>query len=175
MRSRFIALVCLLLAGCDEPTVITHVDKLPHMSRADLLHMQETDGIPVEFHGRPFESPDPDVLAAAMKPPAGGSQSVRFFAAPPGSRTGWRLVLHFNPQGGVPNAVHDCRRTAEAQTAGIAKGRFSVNVTFCEGDEWQAHGFLKVHDIDEGDTEAFSRAMRQLFTVIFAENMDPDR
>lgn len=175
MRSRCLALVCILLAACEEPTVISHVDKRTHMERADLLHMQESDGIPVEFHGRPFEGPGPETLAAAMTPPAGGSQAVRFFAAPPGSRTGWRLVLHFNPQGGIPNAPHDCRRTSEAQTAGIVDKSFSVNATFCKGDQWQAHGFLRVLDIEDGDTEAFSRTLRQLFSVIFAENTDPDR
>ena len=175
IRTPLTLITLLALAGCDEPTIITHVDRLSHMSQGDLLTMQGAKGIPVEFHGSPFRDTPATTLANAMRPPSGSAQGVRFAAATPGEGHNWRLVLHFNPQDGIPNAFHDCKLTSEAQTAGPSAESFSVNATFCKGTEWQAHGFMKVLEIEDGDVEAFSRVMRQLFLSILPKNTDPDR
>lgn len=177
---KFLALFGLLmLTGCDEPTLITHVDRLSHMTQDELFVMQGTQGIPVEFHGRPFQNDvTPAELAGAMRPPGGSAQGVRFHAVAPGSGRGghgWRLVLHFNPQGGAPNSFHDCKLTSEAVTAGVPVEGFSVNATFCKGSEWQAHGFMKVLEIADGDRDAFARVMKQLFLAILPKHSDPDR
>lgn len=178
MRKPWALCALLALAACDEPTIITHVDRLKHMEQSDLIAMQDGRGIPVEFHGLPFRDGAPARLAAAMRPPSGSAQGVRFYAVEPGQGHGghgWRLVLHFNPQGGTPNSVEDCRRSAVAGTAGVPVQGFSVNATFCQGDEWQAHGYMKVLEIADGDEDAFSRVMKQLFLAILPKNTDPDR
>lgn len=175
MRPRALIPLLCLLAACDEPTVITHVDKLSHMSQDDLRLMQGPDGIPVEMHGQPFRDATPEELAAALRPPASGPQEIRFHAVAPGTTAGWRLVLHFNPKGNIPNAVHDCRLGAETETAGILPKGFSVNATFCKGADWQAHGFLRVLETGDTPTETLSRSLRQLFTAMFRKNTDPER
>lgn len=164
----------LLMAGCDDPTVITHVDKLSHMRVNDLWAMQDARGLPVEIHGSPFANVSDREIAEAIRPPAGSAQEVRFYSVPPGSRQGaspWRLVLHFNAQG-APNAQADCRLVAEAPTAPPPPGRFTVNASFCEGPDWQAHGFLRALEVDDGDMAAFSAMMRQLLLAIFHEEKD---
>ncbi len=172
------ALIALaLLAACDEATVITHVDKLSHMSMDDLVVMQDAQGIPVEVHGVPFAGVSANQLAAALRPPAGAAQSFRFHAVPPGNghgTHGWRLVLHFNPQG-APNAVHDCKLTAEAKTASRPEKGYSINASFCKGPDWQAHGYLQAPQATHGDLDGFGNAMTQLMLTIFRENSDPDR
>ncbi|MEM7743082.1 MAG: hypothetical protein AAF409_05165 [Pseudomonadota bacterium] len=168
----------LMLAACDEPTVITHVDKQPHMEMSDLVVMQGPSGIPVEIHGLPWDGADRSALAAAIRPPAGASQGTTFSALPQGGhagRHGWRLVLHFNPQGGVPRSDHDCKLTSDVKTNAPPDGSYAVNVTFCEGAAWQAHAYLKVLEAEPGDIDAFSAALRQTMLAIFRENSDHDR
>ncbi|MEM1299193.1 MAG: hypothetical protein AAGH68_07910 [Pseudomonadota bacterium] len=179
MRKVLVLFGLLALTGCDEPTVITHVDRLHHMTQDQLVVMQDARGIPVEFHGRPFLNDVPHAeLAAAMRPPNGSAQGVRFHAVAPGHSAnghGWRLVLHFNPQDDVPNSFEDCKLSSEANTAGPMTEAFSVNATFCKGTEWQAHGFMRVLKIAKADPDAFARAMKQLFLAILPKNSDPDR
>ena len=83
----------------------------------------------------------------------------------------YRLVLHFNARG-APNAAADCRLLAEAPTNPPSPGRFTVNATFCEGPAWQAHGFLRALEIEDGDMDAFANMMRQLMLAIFHEQKD---
>jgi hypothetical protein len=163
-----------LLAACDEPTLITHVGKLGHLQLDDLWTMQDARGLPVEVHGRPFAHVTDIAIAEAIRPPAGAAQEIRFYPVPPGSwQAGnpWRLVLHFNPQG-APNARADCRRLAEARTNPPPAGRFTVNATFCDGPDWQAHGYLQVLEARESDLAAFADAFRQLLLAIFHEEKD---
>lgn len=179
MKPKAALIVAALLAGCDEPTVITHVDRLSHMTLSDLKVIQGPQGIPVEMHGVPFDGAEPARLASALRPPSGGSQEIRFHPAAPGAwqQNGqkWRLVLHFNPEGNVPNAFHDCKLTDTARTASPPDHGFTVNAVFCNATEWQAHGYMKVLKLDPADEAAFTRVMRQLFVAIFQENTDPDR
>jgi hypothetical protein len=161
----------LLLGGCDDPTVITHVDKLSHMRMNDLWTMQDARGLPVEIHGAPFANVGDREIAGALRPPAGSAQEVRFHAVPPGSWQGghpWRLVLHFNARG-APNARADCRLLAEAPTDPPPPGSFTVNASFCNGPDWQAHGFLRALEVEDGDMAAFADMMRQLMLAIFHE------
>jgi hypothetical protein len=171
MSGRRLLAAVLLLAGCDEPTVITHVDKRSHMRLNDLWTMQDARGLPVEVHGTPFANVGARAIAEAIRPPGGSAQEVRFHAVPPGSWVGghpWRLVLHFNPQG-PPNARADCRLLSEARTDAPSPGRFSVNASFCNGAEAEAHGFLQAMQIEAGDLAAFSDVMRQLMLAILHE------
>lgn len=176
MRHVGACLLALGLAACDEATIITHVDRLSHMTLSDLLTMQGPNGIPVEFHGQPFSTVARADLATALRPPAGTSQSIRFSAVQPGhgGDHGWRLVLHVNPTG-PPNGPADCRRTSEAETDPPQTKGYRVNATFCKGDAWQAHGYLRAPEVEDGDIEAFRNNLQQLMSVIFAENSDPDR
>jgi hypothetical protein len=164
----------LLVAGCDDPTVITHVGKLPHMRMTDLWAMQDARGLPVEIHGAPFAHVSDRGIAEAIRAPGGSAQEVRFYAVPPGSWQGgnpWRLVLHFNAQG-APNARADCRLLAEARTNQPPPGRFTVNASFCNGPDWQAHGFLQALEIGDGDMAALSDMLGQLMLAIFHEEKD---
>ena len=175
MKGRSVIAAALLLAACDEPTVITHVDRRPGFKLGDLWAIQDARGIPVEIHGRAFSHVSDRELAEALRPPASSAQEVAFYATPPGSwqgREGWRLVLHFNPQG-APNAYKDCQRVEEARTNASPSGSFTVNASFCRGERWEAHGYMQVLEIDDGDLEAFSETMRTLMMAIFRE--EPDR
>jgi hypothetical protein len=174
MKSLPLLIVSALLAGCDDPTVITHVGKLGHMRLSDLWAMQDARGLPVEMHGAPFAHVTDQEVAAAIRPPGGAAQEVRFHAVPPGSWKGehaWRLVLHFNPQG-PPNAPADCRLPEEARTRPPPGGSFTVNATFCNGADWQAHGYLQALSIEDGDLDAFGDMMGQLMLAIFHEEKD---
>ncbi len=167
-------LALALLAGCDDPTVITHVGKLSHMRLNNLWTMQDARGLPVEIHGMPFAHVTDAEIAGAIRPPAGSAQEVRFHAVPPGGWQGgnpWRLVLHFNAQG-APNSQTDCRRVAEARTNPPPAGRFTVNASFCDGPDWQAHGFLQALEVEDGDLAAFTDLMQQLMLAIFHEEKD---
>ena len=177
MKSLRILVLAGLLTACDEATIITHVDKLSHMSMNSLVTIQGAQGIAVEIHGAPFPGIDDTAIAAAMRPPAGASQGIRFHAVEPGTwsaHDGWRLVLHFNPDG-PPHSVHDCKLEAEAKTAGRPAQGYSVNATFCNGADWQAHGFLKAPKAAQDDPGLFADHMVQLMQAIFQENSDPDR
>ena len=157
-------------AGCDEPTTISHVDRMPDMVLEDLWKIQDPRGIPVEIHGTPFRRITDADLVAALKAPAGAPRDISFYVIPAGSsQTGypWRLVLHFNPQG-QPNAARDCALTAEANTNALTAGRFSMNAVLCKEQLWQAHGYLEVHEIEDGDREAFTRHFQSLIAAIYA-------
>lgn len=174
-RSAVIA-SCLMLTACDDPTIISHVDRRPHMAMSDLWAMQDGRGIPVEIHGSPFRNVTDADLAGALRPPARAGQSTQFYARPVGSWQGghaWRLVLHFNPRGG-PNAYQDCRRSVEADTDEAPAESYSVNLSFCKDNDWQAHGYMRVLDAKAGELEPFSTHMQALMLAIFAENADAD-
>ena len=174
LRNLLAFLVFLPLSACDEPTVISHVDRRPDMVLDELWKIQDDRGIPVEIHGTPFHRVTDDALTAALKVPANAPQDIRFYLSPAGSAQGghpWRLVLHFNPQGG-PNAYNDCRMTAEARTNPRPENTFTMNATFCNGQDWTAHGFLEVLEIEDGDIEAFTRHFQTLVSAIFQEEQD---
>lgn len=173
MRLRAMAGALLaLLAGCDEPTVITHVFRLPNIHESDLVAMQGPQGIPVEMHGAPWEGAEPAALAAAMKGPAGAAQ-IRFTARAvtgPGAH-GSRMVLHFNPSG-PPNGARDCSLAAPAATGTPPETGFTVNMTICKGPEVEAQGFLRALETRAGDFEGYSTVMRQLLNAVFREEKD---
>ncbi|MEM7059011.1 MAG: hypothetical protein AAF557_15605 [Pseudomonadota bacterium] len=175
MKLRFAVLgLAAILAACDEPTVISHVDRRPNVAITDLWTAQGPDGVRTEIHGLPFKGVAPKRLAEVLRPPASAS-NVTFNAVPVGSHgTGhaWRLVLHFNPAG-APNSTVDCKRTVIAETAPQPTEGYSVNATFCKGTEWQAHGFMKVLKAEPGDLQSYSQHMQALLNVIFRE--EPDR
>ncbi|MEM7188417.1 MAG: hypothetical protein AAF439_02285 [Pseudomonadota bacterium] len=164
----------LILTGCDEPTIISDVDKQPHMKIADFWQMQDTRGIPVEIHGSPFHRVADQALADALRPPAAAGDGIKFYSATPGSWQGghaWRLVLHFQPQGG-PNAPYDCKLVEEARTNERPEQGFTVHATFCKEDIWQAHGFMKALKIEDGNLAAFGDMMQALMAEIFRDPPD---
>lgn len=166
------ALLLVLLAGCDEPTVITHVFRMPNIRESDLVAMQSHGGVAVEMHGAPWAGADKGGLAEVMEGPAGAA-AIRFRAqaiAGP-SFHGRRMVLHFNPAG-APNSPADCALNAEATTAAPPEKGFAVNMTICEGAEVEAQGFLRALETAPGDYESYSKAMRQLLNVVFREEKD---
>lgn len=166
-----------VLSGCDDPTIITHVDRLSHMSMDSLLVIQHDGAIAVEIHGDPFPGASQHQIAGALRPPAGGPQGIRFRAVGPGDwapHRNWRIVLHFNPEG-PPHSQHDCKRREEAETAPRPDKGYSVNFTICKGEAWQAHGFLQAPEAAQDDLGAFSDHMGQLMLAIFPKNGDPDR
>lgn len=174
-HGRLAVLLTAFLIACDEPTVISNVDRLPGLSGTDLWSMQDSAGIPVEIHGTPFPGISAADVAAALRAPASLAEGIKFHATEIGSwQSGHaaRLVLHFNPAG-PPNAVIDCRRTEPSVTGPVVDGAFTVNAAFCREDAWQAHGFMTVLRIEPGDMAAFTDAMRALFLAILRE--EPDR
>lgn len=161
--------LCALLLGCDDGTIITHVDKLVAIGMSDLIAMQRGGGIRTEIHGTPFEGASPQELATALRPPARASQAIKWRAVPVGSvQHGYRMILHFNPRG-APNAFRDCKLTEPQQTAPPQETGFTVNMTFCKGDTWEAHGFLQSRKTEAGDFEDYTRVMKALMNNIFTE------
>jgi hypothetical protein len=171
------ALAPLCFAACDDGTVISHVDKLPHMQIGDLVTMQEEGGLLIEIHGTPWPNVTDAELADHLRPPAGAAQEVKFRSVPPGQWVnnggrGHRLVLHFNPTG-APNSAHDCMATAEIRTrAPSADGGFTVNASFCTKDQWVAHGYLEAPKVPPGDWAEYTRVMQNLFLAIFRETKE---
>lgn len=175
MKARHLALGLALAAfGCDEAeTVITHVDRRGGFTVDQLWTIQDPRGIPVEVHGSPFSHVSDRELVEALRPPAAASQ-VQFYPRPPGGWVGGhpsRLVLHFNPQG-APNAVADCQRGEEARTGRQPERGFTVNVSFCEGADWLAHGYLEALAVEDGDLRSFGDVMAQLMLAMFHEEKD---
>lgn len=172
--TRFFALGFVsLLSACDEPWIITHVDRLSHVSINDLWTAQGSAGIPVEIHGAPFKGIPAKRLAEVLRAPSAVS-SVTFTSVPVGSHSrnhGWRMVMHFNPIG-APNSQVDCKRSSPAQTGSQPTKGYSVNVTFCDGSEWQAHGFMKVLSAKPGDLQTYTQRMQALFSEIFREEQN---
>ena len=175
---RWTALAMVLpLANCDEPTVISHVDRRPDITMDQLWVMQDSRGIPVEIHGRPFRVSTDQELAEAIRPPGSVAQGVKFYSAPVGSWKGghgYRLVLHFNPNG-APNSSRDCQRDEEAETGDRPESGYSVNLTFCKEDAWQATAFLKVLKSEERDFEAYADAIGTTFLAIFQDGDADER
>jgi len=172
--TRFCALGLVgLLAACDEPWIISHVDRLSHVSINDLWTAQGSDGIPVEIHGTPFKGASADRLAEVLRAPSAAS-GVTFISVPVGSYNrdhGWRMVMHFNPIG-APNSQVDCKRSTPAQTAPQPTEGYSVNVSFCDGSDWQAHGFMKVLSAEPGDLQTYAQRMQALFSEVFREEQN---
>ena len=164
-------------AGCDDATVITHVDRRPDITMDQLWTMQDPRGIPVEIHGSPFRVSTDQELAEAIRPPGSAAQGVKFYSSPVGSWKGghgYRLVLHFNPNG-APNDYRDCRLEQEATTADRPESGYSVNLTFCKEDKWQATAFLKVLESEERDFEAYANAIGATFLAIFQDGDADER
>lgn len=161
----------LVLAACDQPlTIITHVDRIPSF-HASQLPVMGGAAFPVEVHGAPLEGITAAEAVGLLKVPQGMAQETRFAIVPPGAGTQFRLVLHFNPSG-PPNGYHDCRHTAPATTRPPAAVGFTVNATFCEGEKWLAHGYMRVPEIAPEEREDFTGALRQLLFVMLREEQD---
>lgn len=176
-RMAFAVAAALILTGCDEPTVISHVDRNPDITMDQLWTMQDSRGIPVEIHGAPFRVSTDQELAEAIRPPGSVAQGVKFYSAPVGSWAGahgYRLVLHFNPSG-APNPYRDCQLEQEAVTAERPDAGYSVNLTFCKENKWEATAFLKVLEAEERDFEAYANAIGTTFLAIFKEGDADDR
>lgn len=173
-RTHLALALALPLAGCDDGTVISHVDKAGQLTAGDLVTMQESTGLRVEVHGIPWKGATDAELAASLQMPAGEAQEIRFQAVPPGqwvNGRGHRLVLHFNPTG-APSGQRDCQATAEIRTGAPAETGFTVNATFCTKDAWAAHGFLQAPKTESGDWEEYTRVMQLLLASILAEPKD---
>ncbi len=172
---RALAAVLLLagaLAGCDEPqTIITHVDKRTTFTGNQVAVMGAGGALPVEIHGAPLEGMGPAEVIRLLKMPSGFSQATRFAAIAPGAEVQFRIVLHFNPQGG-PNAFTDCQRLAPARTDTPKAEGFSVNLTFCEDDRWLAHGFMQYPKGRADEPDLVARAFEQLLMAILREEAD---
>lgn len=176
IRRGGLALAVLLVAACDDGTIISHVDRDPHVTVGDLWAMQEAGAVPTEVHGTPFANVTDADLAEALRPPNGSAQEVRFRAMPVGHWTGsghgQRVVLHFNPTG-APNAQSDCQRVERARTDPPLAMGFSVNMSLCNGDRAIAHGFLQARKSAALDWEEYTRVMKALMSNIFRE--EPNR
>ncbi len=161
------------LSACDEPAVISKVDRRPDLVLKDLWRLQDDRGIPVEIHGTPFRRITDADLTAALKVPPEAPQEITFYLTPTGgAEQPWRIVLHFNPQG-PPNASRDCGFTRETRTNALPEKGFSMHFVICKGREWKAHAFLEVTEIEEGDLAAFQRHVQSMTSAIFHEEKDP--
>ncbi|MEL6477696.1 MAG: hypothetical protein AAFR17_10250 [Pseudomonadota bacterium] len=166
-RLAFCALA--LLAACDDGTVISHVDKDHNIEAGDLVAMQQGGGIPTEVHGTPFQRASAEDLTRFLRPPAGGAQGIRWRAVKVGARPhGYRMVLHFNPSG-PPNAADDCKRFRPAITERPQEVGFTVNLSICNGERAEAHGFLQARKTQAGDYQDYTRVMRVLMNSILSK------
>ena len=173
LRQALVIAMLLPLAACDEePATITLADRRSDLVADDLWKLQDARGIPVEIHGAPFRRVSDADLAGAMKVPAQIQQDISFYATPTGGAGhAWRIVLHFNPQG-PPNASRDCSFNQETPTNALPDRGFAMHFVICQRDDWKAHAFLEVRDIEDGDLAAFQRHIQNVISEIFREEKD---
>lgn len=162
----------LLVAACEEPKFeMTQTDRVDELALDDFWTMQDSRGIPVEVHGTPFRRITDQEIVSALRAPEGAGENVRFYPSSVGTRQEthpWRLVLHFNPQGG-PNAFNDCKLVEEAKSNPHPRSGYTVNLSFCHENQWRAHGHQVVPEIEDGDLQSLGQFMQAAMAAIFAE------
>lgn len=172
MRRFLMLALPAFLVGCDDPTIISHVERRGNLDSKSLWTMQQGGGVPVEVHGNPFSAVAVEDLVAALRPPNGTSQEVRFRLVPPGLVANShvrRLVLHFNATG-APHTPHDCDRSEEVGTQGVLGAGYTVNVSFCAGERWLGQAYLRALETPDNDVEAFVSAMKRVFREVLIAN-----
>jgi hypothetical protein len=170
MIGRLFAALTLIgtLASCDDNTV-SSTERRSFLKADGLMALQESSGLLVEIHGVPWTGATPEQIASTLRMPEGVAREVRFRDSAPGQwiiGDGNRLVLHFNPIGD-PDSNADCRATESMQTAPPAKTGFTVNGTFCKGDQWLIRGFLKARTVEQDDWFEYTFAMQKLLVTMF--------
>ncbi len=160
----FAGLMALLGAGCDDGTVITHVDSAQARLARSMLVTAGPQGFPVEIHGAPFAGVTPAEVAARLKAPPRFPAGIRFRAVEPGAE-GRRLVLVFN-RARHPDAWADCRLTAPPPALAPRSEGFSVSATLCSGQGVVVAGHLEARRSRADDPEGFARAMTLLLMSI---------
>ena len=169
MIGRTLAVLALagVLAGCEDSGV-SELQRRAFFSAKDLIQMDRAGGVFVEVHGVPWEGARPEEIAGTLRMPKGPARQVRFRLIPAGQGligSGNRLVLHFNPAG-KPDSTADCR-TQEPLPAGAPEsGSFTVNASFCEGDDWIIRAFMQA-DVDQNDWLGYYLAMEELLGKMF--------
>ena len=156
------AAVAALLSGCDNPTKITQVDRLPAFGRSWIVAVGG-GGVPTVVHGTPFESWSAEDVAARLRFTHTLS-GVRFRAVAPEDASGNRLLLLFNPER-FPAYAKACRGALPRMGPPRDRG-FEVQAVFCAGDRWIATGYLEAYDVTAEAPDKFAQAMSQLFARI---------
>jgi hypothetical protein len=169
---RILAMLVLIgtVAACDDATV-SGTERRSYLKAGGLLAAQEASGLLVEIHGAPWPGAMPEQIASTLRMPDGAGEAVKFRYIFPGEWVigeGTRLVLHFNPIG-PPDSIADCRTEKEFETKPPARTGFTVNATFCQGGEWQIHGFLTARAVEQDDWFAYTVVMRKLLGTLFPE------
>lgn len=157
-------LAAAALAGCDDGTVVTRVDR-PVSDVRSYVTTLALSGMPVESHGAPFAGVSPAELAARLRLPPAYPAGTSFRAVAPGE-TRERLVLDFNPA--TPGrAAAACRGDLGAARENRAETGFSVSATLCNGERVVVSGHLDARRTRADDPEGFRRAMTALFLQMF--------
>lgn len=160
--------LCIALVGCDDGTVISHVERDVALDRSRILAMAAGDNnIPVEIHGVLWPDLAPEEVAAALRLPNRYPTSIRFKLVAPGSldQDEDKLVLFFNAAS-PPRVRRGCTLAAGAPSEPPQNGPFRVTAVFCNGPDAMGSGALVASKQVSGDWPEFVRAMRVLFTQI---------
>ena len=171
MIRRHLAILGLIgaVAGCDDAK-ISNMERRTFLNPDDLMATQEAGGLLVEAHGAPWPGATREEVIATLRMPEGKARALRFRDIPPGQGhigTGERLVLHFNPVG-PPDSTADCRATSEFTTNASSGSGFTVNATYCKGQDWLIHAYLTAK-VDPDDWLGYYLAMEKLLGKMFTK------
>lgn len=153
-----------MLAGCDDGTAVTRVDRLVSGVSGYVTPLA-LGGMAVEVHGAPFAGFAPAEVVARLRLPPSYPTAAGFRLAAPSEAE--RLVLDFNPA--TPGrAAAACAGEVRSAAGGRREG-FSVTATLCSGPRVVTTGHLEARRARADDPAAFAQAMSRLFLEIFSE------
>lgn len=162
-------LVGLVVAACDDGTVITRVAQFPGY---DISLITSRGVVPTAVHGLPLQGMTADGVVAALRMPGGYSQSVRFVPVAVDdaeAREGHRLVLVFN-RTDSPDPHRDCRAAAPLPTRAPGEEGFTVTMTLCGRDRPFATAHMEARRTRADDTAGFSQVMVRLLQQLLARD-----
>jgi hypothetical protein len=156
-----------VLAACDDARV-RDVSRREFVTREYLIGAFRAGSLQVEVHGAPWDGATPDEIAGTLRMPEGAARELRFRAIAPGDPVvgdGERLILRFNPDGGID---HDaaCRKSRPLPTAAPRDDRFTVEAIYCRGSGWITIGRMDAR-VDATDWLNYYLVMQTLFARMF--------
>ena len=166
---RLIAPLALILAltGCDD-TDLNRVERRSFMTAEEVTEMLGQDALLVEVHGLPWPGANTAEVVGTLRMPEGPARTMRFQEVPAGQGHiggGFRLVLRFNPAGGMPHHETDCRATSPLPVDPPGTEGFTVNATFCKQQDWQYRVFAEA-GVDAQDWLAYYYSMEKVLGAL---------
>lgn len=160
-------LLGLIVAACDDGTVITRVARFPGY---DLSLITARGTVPTVVHGTPLRGMTEGEVVASLRMPGGYPQGVRFVpvaADDADAFEGHRLVLVFN-RSDAPDPHRDCRARRPLPTAAPGAEGFTLTMTLCGRDRPFATAHMEARRTRAGDAAGFGQVMVRLTQQLLA-------